>query len=140
MDRADKVDSLRQRGNYKQNRDNRSHRPGYIVRSLWGRLVTCGPISNRPHTGFPARPGLSVKPSWRMPLAVRRVFVSRQPGIGVIMEAMKPAAPDVPGTPEFERFDNAVRTVFSVSKKDLLKAEEKWKRDRAKKKRAKKPS
>jgi hypothetical protein len=52
---------------------------------------------------------------------------------------MKPApAPDVPGTTEFERFDNAVRTVFSVSKKDLLKAEEKWKRDRAKKKRAKK--
>jgi hypothetical protein len=37
-----------------------------------------------------------------------------------------------------EWFDNAVRTVFSVSKKDLLKAEEKWKRDRAKKKRAKK--
>ena len=34
---------------------------------------------------------------------------------------MKPApAPDVPGTTEFERFDNAVRTVFSVSKKDLL--------------------
>ncbi|MDP8981240.1 MAG: hypothetical protein M3O35_11700 [Acidobacteriota bacterium] len=55
-------------------------------------------------------------------------------------EAMKPApAPDVPGTTEFERFDNAVRTVFSVTKKDLLKAEEKWKRDRAKKKRAKKP-
>jgi hypothetical protein len=47
---------------------------------------------------------------------------------------MKPApAPDVPGTTKFERFDNAV-----VSKKDLLKAEEKWKRDRAEKKRAKK--
>lgn len=55
------------------------------------------------------------------------------------MEAMKPApAPDLPGTTEFERFDNAVRTVFSVSKKDLLKAEEEWKRDRAKKKQAKK--
>jgi len=52
---------------------------------------------------------------------------------------MKPLpAPNVPGSTEAERFDNAVRQIFSVSKKDLLKAEAKWKRARAKKKAAKK--
>lgn len=52
---------------------------------------------------------------------------------------MKPAtAPNVPGETEFERFDNAVRKVLTVSKEQLLKAEEKWKRAHAKKKRAKK--
>jgi len=51
---------------------------------------------------------------------------------------VKPAtAPDVPGNTEFERFDNAVRKVLTVSKEDLLKAEAKWKRARARKKRAK---
>jgi|SRR5436309_11445789 len=49
---------------------------------------------------------------------------------------MKPAsAPDVPGNTEFERFDNAVRKVVTVSKEDLLKAEAKWKPARARKKR-----
>ena len=52
---------------------------------------------------------------------------------------MKPApAPDVPGRTEAERFDNAVRKMFTVSKEEALKAEAKWKRARAKKKRAKK--
>jgi hypothetical protein len=37
---------------------------------------------------------------------------------------MKPLpAPHVPGNTEFERFDNAMRQVFSVSKDDLLKKE-----------------
>jgi len=41
---------------------------------------------------------------------------------------MKPLpAPDVPGNTEAERFDNAVRKIFSVSKQQLLKAEAKWK-------------
>jgi hypothetical protein len=31
--------------------------------------------------------------------------------------------PDVPGKNEFERFDNAVRQVLSVSKEELLKRE-----------------
>ena len=54
---------------------------------------------------------------------------------------MRPVpAPNVPGSTEFEKFDNAVRKIFSVSKKDLLKAEAKWKRARARKKRAKKPA
>ena len=54
---------------------------------------------------------------------------------------MKPApAPNVPGDTEAERFDNAVRKMFTVSKADLLKAEAKWKRARARKKRAKKVS
>ncbi len=45
--------------------------------------------------------------------------------------------PNVPGDTEFERFDNAFRKVLTVSKDDLLKAEGKWKRARARKKRAK---
>lgn len=51
---------------------------------------------------------------------------------------MKPAPPpNVPGNTEAEKFDNALRKVLSVSKEDLLKAEAKWKRERARKKRAK---
>jgi hypothetical protein len=51
---------------------------------------------------------------------------------------MKPLpAPNVPGNTEAERFDNAVRKMFSVSKEELLKREAKWKRARARKKRAK---
>jgi hypothetical protein len=38
---------------------------------------------------------------------------------------MKPLpAPNVPGKTEFERFDNAVRQVLSVSKTELLRREE----------------
>jgi hypothetical protein len=56
-----------------------------------------------------------------------------------MMEAMKPLpAPDVPGSTDAERMDNAVRKMFSVSKDDLLKREEAWKRARARKKRTKK--
>jgi hypothetical protein len=52
---------------------------------------------------------------------------------------MKPLpAPNVPGNTEAERFDNAVRRMFSVSKEELLKREAKWKREQARKKRAKK--
>jgi hypothetical protein len=52
---------------------------------------------------------------------------------------MKPLpAPNVPGKTEFERFDNAVRQVLTVSKEELLKREAKWKRARARKKRTKK--
>jgi hypothetical protein len=51
---------------------------------------------------------------------------------------MKPApAPNIPGNTEFERFDNAFRKVLTVSKEDLVKAEAKWKRARARKKRVK---
>jgi hypothetical protein len=40
---------------------------------------------------------------------------------------MKPLpAPNVPGKTEFERFDNAVRQVLTVSKDELLKREKKW--------------
>jgi hypothetical protein len=52
---------------------------------------------------------------------------------------MKPLPPPhVPGNTDAERMDNALRTVLTVSKADLLKAEAKWKRGREKKKRAKK--
>jgi hypothetical protein len=52
---------------------------------------------------------------------------------------MKPLpAPNVPGKTEAERFDNAVRKMFTVSKGDLLKEEAKWKRTQARKRRAKK--
>jgi hypothetical protein len=51
---------------------------------------------------------------------------------------MKPLpAPPVPGNTEAERFSNAVRKMFSVSKDDLLRREAKWKRSQARKKRAK---
>jgi hypothetical protein len=46
--------------------------------------------------------------------------------------------PQVPGNTEFERFDNAVRIMFTVSKKDVMKEEAKQNRARARKKRAKK--
>jgi hypothetical protein len=49
-------------------------------------------------------------------------------------------APPVFGSTEAERFDNAVRKIFTVSKNDVLKAEANWKRERAKKKRAKRPA
>ena len=47
-------------------------------------------------------------------------------------------APNVPGNTEAERFDYAVRKILTVSKTDLLKEEAKWKKARARKKRAKK--
>jgi hypothetical protein len=50
---------------------------------------------------------------------------------------MRPlAAPPVTGNTEAERFDNAIRRIFSVSKDELLKREVKWKRTQARKKRA----
>jgi hypothetical protein len=47
-------------------------------------------------------------------------------------------APDVPGKTEAERFDNAVKKMFTVSKEELQKREAEWSRARAKKKQAKK--
>ena len=48
---------------------------------------------------------------------------------------MKPLpAPNVPGKTEFERFDNAVRQILTVSKEDLLKMEEKERRKKERKK------
>jgi hypothetical protein len=49
-----------------------------------------------------------------------------------------PAAPDVPGKTDFERFDNAIRHVLTVSKEDLLKREAGEKRKKEKKRKAKK--
>jgi hypothetical protein len=41
---------------------------------------------------------------------------------------MKPLpAPHIPGKTEFERFDNAMRQVLTVSKEELLKREEREK-------------
>lgn len=52
---------------------------------------------------------------------------------------MKPLpAPDVPGKAEFQRFDNAVRQVLTVSKSELLKREEREKRKSEEVKRPKK--
>jgi hypothetical protein len=50
-------------------------------------------------------------------------------------ETMKPLpAPNVPGKTESERFDNALRHVFTVSKDDLLKREAAEKKSRTRKK------
>lgn len=52
---------------------------------------------------------------------------------------MKPApAPNVPGNTEAERFEDAVRKIFSVSKEELLKREAEWQRNNAKKRAGKK--
>jgi hypothetical protein len=46
---------------------------------------------------------------------------------------MKPLPPPpVPGKTEFQRFDNAVRQVLTVSKDELLKREEREKQKREK--------
>lgn len=51
---------------------------------------------------------------------------------------MKPLpAPHIPGNTEAEKFDNAVRKMFSVSKEELMKRESRSKR--TPKKRTKKP-
>lgn len=53
---------------------------------------------------------------------------------------MKPLPPpEVPGHTEAERFDNAVRKMFSVPKEAVLKAERDQKRERGRKKQSKKP-
>jgi hypothetical protein len=53
---------------------------------------------------------------------------------------MKPLpAPDVPGNTPWERFDNAMRKVFSVSKEAVLKEEAKEKKSRARKRAKHKP-
>jgi hypothetical protein len=49
-------------------------------------------------------------------------------------------APHVPGKTEFERFDNAVRQVLTVSKEELLRREAREKRAREKKRRTKRSS
>ena len=41
---------------------------------------------------------------------------------------------------EFEKFDNAMNKILSVSHDELKRREEEWKRERAKNKRAKKPA
>lgn len=52
---------------------------------------------------------------------------------------MKPLPPPhVPGNTEAERFDNAVRKLFTVSKDDYFKHQAELKKVRARKKRAKK--
>lgn len=56
------------------------------------------------------------------------VPVSEQP----IMVHMKPLPPpDVPGSTDSERFDNALRKVLSVSKEEVLRREAAEKQERA---------
>ena len=47
---------------------------------------------------------------------------------------MKPLpAPPVPGNTEAERFDNAVRKTFTVSKEEIQRREAEWQRQNGKK-------
>jgi hypothetical protein len=47
---------------------------------------------------------------------------------------MKPLpAPDVPGSTEAERFENAVRKVFTVSKEEIERREVAWRKTKSKK-------
>ncbi len=49
---------------------------------------------------------------------------------------MKPEpAPHVPGTTEFEGFDNVLRAILMIPKEAKLRADEKWRRARTSKKR-----
>jgi len=48
-------------------------------------------------------------------------------------------APNVPGKTEFERFDNAVRRVLTVSKTELLRREERERKVAAKPSKSSKP-
>lgn len=51
---------------------------------------------------------------------------------------MKPLPPpDVPGKTEFQRFDNAVRRVLTVSKEEMSKREAEYQKEREKKRRPK---
>jgi hypothetical protein len=51
---------------------------------------------------------------------------------------MKPLpAPNVPGKTEFQRFDNAIRQVLSISKEELLRREAEEKKLRERRKRTK---
>jgi len=51
---------------------------------------------------------------------------------------MKPEPPPyVPGNTDSERFDNAVRMMFTVSKEEVVRREAEWERARKRKKRAK---
>ena len=53
---------------------------------------------------------------------------------------MKPLpAPIVPGKTEAERFDNAVRKTFTVSKDELARREAEWQKTHSKRSEAKKP-
>ena len=52
---------------------------------------------------------------------------------------MKPLpAPKIPGNTEAERFDNAVRKTFTVSKEEMQRREAEWQRVNAESKGAKK--
>jgi hypothetical protein len=58
----------------------------------------------------------------------------------MIVAVMKPLpAPKVPGSTEFEKFDNFFRAVIAVPKSAIDKEDAKWKQARARKKREKKP-
>jgi hypothetical protein len=53
---------------------------------------------------------------------------------------MKPLpAPSVPGKTEAERFDNAVRKMFTVSKEEMQRREAEWQRTHGNAKPPKKP-
>lgn len=53
---------------------------------------------------------------------------------------MKPTnPPNLPGKTEAERFDNAIRAMFRVSKADLLKEEAKAKRGKERRKAPRQP-
>lgn len=56
-------------------------------------------------------------------------------GLNSMIATMKPLpAPPVPGKTEFERFDNAMRRVLTVSKEELLRRETQEKEAREPKK------
>jgi hypothetical protein len=53
---------------------------------------------------------------------------------------MKPLpAPPVPGNTEAERFSNAVRKMFTVSKEEIKRREAEWQRVQSKKPQSRKP-
>lgn len=57
---------------------------------------------------------------------------------GIIRPDETHPAPEVPGDTEWQRLDNAVRTMFKVPEAAILRERERMKPEREKKKRAKK--
>jgi hypothetical protein len=68
----------------------------------------------------------------------RNIFLNARGLTGCRNEAKRKAPPNVLGETEAERFDNAVRKLFSVPKEAFLKEEARLKKARERKKRAKK--
>lgn len=86
--------------------------------------------------GAPPKRSFSEDPDWHRGFLVSIKTRLSSACHGLIIHGMKPLpAPHVPGDTEFQRFDNAMRKILSVSKSELLKREAEEKKARGNKRR-----